>query len=401
MYFTGGLGTEVFTFNIKDESIPGKSYDIYPIAYVIVETENINSWIWFSEHLGDDLDLNSSSNFTFISDRQKGILGAIEKLFPLAEQRFCLSHVFDNVKLKHKGDELREALWCCGKAYSIPKFNRATEKLKLLKNTKVHEWLTKTPKNTGQDPISLVSIILFSLTYFITDFTNSLFGRAITDSLTNNLCEVFNSKLDETRDKPKITCLEFIREYLTKRIVNVHKVLDKCKGSLITTVTTILENNKKKANQMKVLFSGSDKYQVTGLWMEQYVVNLKEMSCTYRKWDITSIPCQHAIVEMNDKMQNGSECGDPKAWVKKCYWLSIWNAMYQHTIDPINGRSIWPRSDCPTTLLPPKHHKHVGRPEKKRKREANEPSQSTSLSRKYLTVTCNKCHNKCHNARTC
>lgn len=44
---------------------------IYPVAYAIVETENINSWTWFLEHLGDDLDLNSSSNFTFISDRQK------------------------------------------------------------------------------------------------------------------------------------------------------------------------------------------------------------------------------------------------------------------------------------------------------------------------------------------
>ena len=180
----------------------------------------------------------------------------------------------------------------------------------------------------------------------------------MTDSLTNNLCEVFNSKLDEARDKPIITCLEYIREYLTKRIVNVHKVLDKCKGSLSTTATTILENNKTEASKMRVLFNGADKYQVTGLWMEQYVVNLKERSCTCRKWDITGIPCQHAIAAMYDKMQNGSECGDPEAWVSKCYWLSTWNAMYQHTIDPINGRSMWPRSDCPTTLLPPKHHKH-------------------------------------------
>nr|KAJ0194401.1 hypothetical protein LSAT_V11C800437320 [Lactuca sativa] len=353
---------------------------IYPVAYAIIETENINSWTWFLEHLGDDLDLNSSSNFTFISDRQKGILAAIEKLFPSAKQRFCLRHVYDNMKLKHKGDELREAVWCCGKVYNIPKFNRAMEKLKK-PNPKAHEWLSKIPaKHWARSHFS---------------------RRALTDSLTNNLCEVFNSKLDEARDKPIITCLEYIREYLTKRIVNVHKVLDKCNGSLSTTATTILENNKTEASKMGVLFNGADKYQVTGLWMEQYVVNLKERSCTCRKWDITGIPCQHAIAAMYDKMQNGSECGDPEAWVSKCYWLSTWNAMYQHTIDPINGRSMWPRSDCPTTLLPPKHHKQVGRPKKKRKRAVDEPTQSTKLSRKHLTVTCSKCHNKGHNARTC
>lgn len=74
----------------------------------------------------------------------QGILAAIEKLFPSAKQRFCLRHVYDNMKLKHKGDELREAVWCCGKVYNIPKFNRAMEKLKKL-NPEAHEWLSKIP----------------------------------------------------------------------------------------------------------------------------------------------------------------------------------------------------------------------------------------------------------------
>jgi hypothetical protein len=44
---------------------------IYPVAYALVEAETTNSWIWFLELLGADLDLQSNSNFTFISDRQK------------------------------------------------------------------------------------------------------------------------------------------------------------------------------------------------------------------------------------------------------------------------------------------------------------------------------------------
>ena len=44
---------------------------IYPVAYGIVESENQYSWTWFLKCLGDDLDLYSNSNFTFITDRQK------------------------------------------------------------------------------------------------------------------------------------------------------------------------------------------------------------------------------------------------------------------------------------------------------------------------------------------
>ena len=44
---------------------------IYPVAYGIVESESKHSWTWFLKCLGDDLDLNSNSHFTFITDRQK------------------------------------------------------------------------------------------------------------------------------------------------------------------------------------------------------------------------------------------------------------------------------------------------------------------------------------------
>ena len=43
----------------------------YPLAYAVVEAETKQSWIWFLECLGDDLDLVRNSNFTFVTDRQK------------------------------------------------------------------------------------------------------------------------------------------------------------------------------------------------------------------------------------------------------------------------------------------------------------------------------------------
>ena len=44
---------------------------VYPLAYVVVETETLDSWTWFLSHLGDDLGLTTISNFTFMTDRQR------------------------------------------------------------------------------------------------------------------------------------------------------------------------------------------------------------------------------------------------------------------------------------------------------------------------------------------
>ncbi|GJY85955.1 transposase, MuDR, MULE transposase domain protein [Tanacetum coccineum] len=61
---------------------------IYPVAYALVEVETKNSWCWFLQCLGDDLNLQPNSNFTFISNRQKGIIPSIKHAYPSAKHRF-------------------------------------------------------------------------------------------------------------------------------------------------------------------------------------------------------------------------------------------------------------------------------------------------------------------------
>jgi hypothetical protein len=63
---------------------------IYPLSYAIVEAENINSWTWFLKCVGDDLDLSTNSNFTFVSDRQKVYFNYLK--FQLIIE-ICISHL--------------------------------------------------------------------------------------------------------------------------------------------------------------------------------------------------------------------------------------------------------------------------------------------------------------------
>ncbi|GJS37678.1 mutator type transposase [Tanacetum coccineum] len=84
--------------------------EIYPVAYVIVEAESKASWCWFLNLLGEDLGIEANFNYTFISDRQKGLIQAIARVFLNAEHRYCVRHIHENIKSRFKGGVYKEML---------------------------------------------------------------------------------------------------------------------------------------------------------------------------------------------------------------------------------------------------------------------------------------------------
>ncbi|XP_052624780.1 uncharacterized protein LOC111898031 [Lactuca sativa] len=380
---------------------------IYPLAYGIVESENTESWKWFLDNLGDDLDLGRNSNFTFISNRQKGLHTAVEQIFPNAEHRYCIRHIHDNMRKRWRQTEYRDHLWRCASATTIPEFEHLMKEFSQY-DKEACEWLKQIPpKHWARSHFS---------------------GRAVSDVLISNMCEVFNGKIEKGRDKPVIGCLEFIREYLMKRICNVMKEMKKAKGPLTPTATDILTARKKTvASQYIARWNGGDKYQVTGALQDQHVVDVRNKTCTCRKWELIGIPCRHAIATLNEMSKDPEAELDIYKWVHKVYFLETWKKAYSFKVEPIKGRSMWPKSECPTKLIPHPHRTQVGRPKKKRRQSEGERlskkqkgsqgdgvnvaqeggSQKPTndgvqkLSRKHINVTCSKCKNKGHNSRTC
>nr|GEU36652.1 hypothetical protein [Tanacetum cinerariifolium] len=100
-------------------------------------------------------------------------------------------------------------------------------------------------------------------------------GRAKSNLLLNNICEVFNGKIVGGRDKPVIKLLECIKKYCMKRIVNVQGVIDKCIGPLTPTATKIMESIKKETYLIKVQCNRANKYQVSGSLGDQCVMDVE------------------------------------------------------------------------------------------------------------------------------
>jgi len=221
-------------------------------------------------------------------------------------------------------------------------------------------------------------------------------GRAKSDVLLNNMCEVFNSKILDGRDKPIITALEYIRDYLMRRIVNVLEVIDKTEGPLTLTAKTQFDKIMKDATNYIVTWNGGDKYQVAGPF-DQVVVDINQKTCTCRRWEITGMPCRHGVAAIWK-----AQVGTPESFVDPVHKLETWKKVYNFKVFPLPGKSEWPKSQIPTTITPPIHHKQVGRPKKKRKKsEVEGIDKGGRLSKKNSTVTCSKCKNKGHNKSTC
>lgn len=141
-------------------------------------------------------------------------------------------------------------------------------------------------------------------------------------------------------------------------------------------------------------YFGHQLFQVEGP-NQQFKVDLRMKTCGCRRWELTGIPCVHAIAAYN-KLEL-----DPMDHVDDWYKVDTYLSTYDNLLGPINGRELWPTTDGPK-LLPPDVKKRAGRPKKARRREPDEEvPNSTKLSRRGVKMTCRLCGKTGHNKRGC
>ena len=76
--------------------------------------------------------------WTFILDKQKGLVETFEELLPYVDHRYCLKHMYNNFKAKFKGNELKDALWKAASARTVKEFKWQMRLIKEI-NLEKHE----------------------------------------------------------------------------------------------------------------------------------------------------------------------------------------------------------------------------------------------------------------------
>jgi len=280
--------------------------------------------------------------------------------------------MYANFKAKHKGKELRDAMWACAFATTPNVFKARMEYMKKLSDEAHDDLLKVDPK-------------LWSISHFST--------RALCDDLTNNICESFNNYISEARDKPIISMLEWIRLKLMDRFYIKRNGMAKFGGPYCPNILNKLERIKKDASNCFARVSGRLIYQIICADGD-HVVNLTERTCTCRMWSVSGIPCKHAVTAIYEAHR------DPMNYLHECYGKDAYLKTYDEQIMPIPGETEWIEDKLPP-IQPPVIHRPPGRPKKLRKKAADEPRHNYQVTRRYKPVHCGKCHKVGHNSRSC
>jgi hypothetical protein len=251
-----------------------------PIAYAVVEAETRDSWQWFLNLLLEDLNSIQQRDWAFISDHQKGLEIAIQNISADVEHRFCVNHLYANWKKNHPGAEMKEILWLAARATTVPDWQRAMQRMKDL-DEKAWTDIMKHPASK---------------------WTRSAYRtNTQCDLQVNNMCEAFNKTILDIRDKPIITLLEGLKNYISKRIVTQSELMRRYTGNICPKIQLLLEKAKRVADGWSPHWAGDLEHH--GLFHvengnDQYAVDLHKRTCACRKWDLTGIPCCHSIACM-------------------------------------------------------------------------------------------------------
>ncbi|XP_070014769.1 uncharacterized protein [Nicotiana sylvestris] len=198
--------------------------NIFPIAYAVVEKERMESWAWFLNYLKRDLEIDDDYTWTFMSDKQKGLIEAFNEVLPFVSHRFCVRHLHNNFKRAgFSGISLKNALWKAARASTEKWFNTCMVEIFDLDSEAANWFRDKLPSEWSKSHFS---------------------ENAKSDILRNNMCESFNGMILKARDKPIITLLEKIRYLFMARMqANRDKAARWDIGDICPRIKDILHKN--------------------------------------------------------------------------------------------------------------------------------------------------------------
>ena len=132
----------------------------------------------------------------------QGLVNAFVDNWPQYEHRICCRHLYNNLRKNHPGVLIRDLFWKAAKATYQQAWERAMNELKEV-DEGAFKWLQSH------------STTIWARSMFRSD------GQS--DTILNNICESFNSRILKFRSKPIITMVGNLLSFNTFSSLMIHR----------------------------------------------------------------------------------------------------------------------------------------------------------------------------------
>jgi len=304
----------------------------------------------------------------------KGIDKAVTKIFSNGvEHRECMRHLVKNFQKRFRGEVFEKNLWPASRCYRMTTHERHWNEMHKA-CPKATNWLLENHKQ------------LWARAKFNT--------TTKCDYVTNNIAETFNSWIREHKSLPVLDLMDKIRQLIMERFCTRRNLASKLSGFKILPHVMKVLHEKSRSLNYSIHRSGPMVGEVGGVNKDlvpwRFIVDLDNHECTCRGWQLTGLPCVHAIAFI------GTRRVLLKDFVHPYYYVQKFIAAYASAVPPMPDKEEWEKVDLGFKLLPPLCYRAAGRPRKRRIVGSEEGGTSSRGKRR-----CKRCGGFGHLQKTC
>ncbi|ERN06407.1 uncharacterized protein LOC18434601 [Amborella trichopoda] len=348
----------------------------FPLAFGIVDTENHENWLWFLSELRKMLGMNTENmpRLTILSNREMGIVDAVEVNFPTSFHGFCLRYLSDNFRKEFRNTKLVNIFWNAAYALTTMEFDAKIVEMAEISQDTV-QWMQNYPPR------------LWSVAYF----EGARYGH-----LSLSITEQLNNWITEARELPIIQMMECIRSHLTTWFNERREKGLQWTSILVPSAEKRMAEAIADSRCYQVLRANEVEFEIVSTERTN-IVDIRSRSCSCRRWQLFGLPCAHATAAL-------LSCGqDAHRFAEGCFTVVSYLEAYSQPINPIPDRNLWKELmeggegggslHIDMNVRPPKTRRPRGRPRKSLIR-----TEETRIKR---IMHCGRCNQIGHSKKTC
>ncbi|PPD68371.1 hypothetical protein GOBAR_DD34745 [Gossypium barbadense] len=308
---------------------------------------------------------------TILSDRQKGVVDAVEANFPTAFHGFCMHHLVDCFQKEFNSSVLTNLFWEAAYALTRTEFEKKLIDIQAIL-PEATTWIQNIPPHL----------------WATSHFEGTRMGH-----LAANIVECLSAWIAEAYSLPIFQMMECIRRQLMTCFNERRETSMQWTGNLVPPAERIVLEAYDRACTYQVFKANESEFEVRCPNDGSFIVDIRTRSCYCRGWELSGLPCAHAIAVLLSCRQNVHR------FTESCFTVTSYRKAYSQTIHPVPDKALWKEmseqspnegsKDVEVTIKPPRLLQPPARPKKRRARAEN-------AGRAKRMVHCSRCNQTGH-----